>query len=292
MSVIDAHQHIWDLSASPYPWLTGLAPIDRTLTMADIAPALARNGVDGVILVQSDDTPADTDLMLAAAAADARVAGVVAYAPLHAGEAVREDVSRLRQNPLVVGVRTLIHAQPDPGWAVRADYLAGLGELARADLAWDMVGVLPDHLDQAVVIADRYPHLRVVLDHLGHPPVGGEARMPWWDQIARVAERPNVAAKLSGLYATVGSLDSWTIDDVRPFVDRALEVFGPDRLMFGGDWPIVDLAGGYDRVAAAVRELCGGLSAAEQAEVFGGTARRIYRLDRPESARIAHRSHV
>lgn len=275
--VIDAHQHIWDLARSDYSWLSGLAPIDRTMTMEDLRPVLRRHGVTATVLVQSDDTDGDTDLMLEAAASDPMVVGVVAFAPLHDAGAAERRLAALA-GP-VVGVRNLAHMRADPEWMIRPGFLDGLAVLERAHLTFDLVGILPAHLEQAAAIADAFPDLTIVLDHLGRPPIGADAREPWWGAIGEAARRPNVYAKLSGLYSTVGDSAAWTPDGIRPFIDRALDVFGAHRLMIGGDWPIVELAGGYDRAMAALRSEVAGLSADERRRVLAGSAIDAYRLD-------------
>lgn len=275
-TVVDAHQHIWDLGRSDYGWLDGLAPIDRTLTMADARPVLARHGVTATVLVQSDDTDADTDLMLEAAA-DPIVAGVVGYVPLH--DPARAERRLAEVGSRLVGVRNLVHERSDPEWMLQPAFRDGLRLLDDAGLVFDLVGVLPAHLAQAAFLADEHPGLTIVLDHLGRPPIGAGRREPWWSAIADVARRPNVRAKLSGLYATVGDGAAWTPEGNRPFVDHALDVFGAERLMIGGDWPIVELAGGYDRAMTALRATVDALSPTERAMLLGGTAVAAYGLE-------------
>jgi L-fuconolactonase len=277
--IIDAHQHVWDLARSPYSWLGPHLPQwNRTFTFDELAPQLQRNGVDATVLVQSDDHDGDTDLMLEVADRHPRVAAIVAYVPLDRPDRAAERLAELRKDSRVVGIRNLIHDLPDPDWILRPDVDEGLGVLEDADVTFDYVAVLPRHLEHVPTLSERHPRLRLVIDHLAKPPIGGADVEPWWSLIAAAAENPLVHAKVSGLYP--GSApEGWTPDTVRPFVDRALELFGPSRLMYGGDWPISVAAGGYDRVFEGLAEVLSGLSAADRTKVYSGTAREFYRID-------------
>jgi len=285
MAVIDSHQHLWDLERSAYAWLRspGLEAIHRSIPFVEGLPHLAAVGVDGSVLVQADDTDGDTDAMLEAAASDPRAIGVVGWAPLD--DPVRAE-ARLGAiaSPALVGVRALIHDMPDPDWILRPDVDEGLGVLERLDLSFDYVAVLPRHLENLATVGERHPGLRIVVDHLAKPPIGLPDREPWWTLIARAAENPRVVAKLSGLYSATEDVASWTVDQIGPFVERGLEVFGPERLMYGGDWPFSIPAGDYPRTWQAITHHLGRLGERDRAEILGGTAIRHYRLD---PARVA-----
>lgn len=283
--IIDSHQHVWDLSRSPYEWLGPDVPLwNRTFTFDELRPQLRGRDVDATVLVQSDDHDGDTDLMLEVADRYPEVAGIVVYVPLDRPDVAAERLDALRGDDRVVGVRNLTHNIPDPDWILRPEVDEVLALLEQADVAFDHVAVLPRHLEHVPTLAERHPDLRIVIDHLAKPPVGtpggpGEAGWePWWSLIARAAEAPLVHGKVSGLYPG-DAPDAWTVEGIRPFVDRAVEVFGPTRLMYGGDWPISTAAGGYDRVFAGLEAALSGLSAADREQVWSGTARRFYRLD-------------
>ena len=278
--VIDAHQHVWDLARSRYDWLgPDLAPIDRTIEIGELLPSLVRAGVNGTVLVQSADTDEDTELMLDVAAANPVVVGVVAYLPLANPAEVARRIAGLRDNTLVVGVRNLIHNRPDPQWLLRPDVDESLGLLETARLTFDVVSVLPAHLALVPTLVDRHPNLRMVIDHLSKPPIGLSDREPWWSQIADAASSPTVFGKVSGLYSATADSGAWTPDQVRPFLGRALEVFGASRLMYGGDWPISILSGGYDRVWDGIHGLIDELPAADQARIWSETATEFYGID-------------
>ena len=278
--IIDAHQHVWDLASAEYPWLgPEQGSINRTIGFDELAPQLVAAGVDHTVLVQSADNDADTDHMLMTAALHQQVSGVVGYVPLDRPDEAARRLDELAVNPLVVGVRNLIHDQPDPDWLARPEVTEGLGLLAERGLPFDVVAVLPRHLEHVIGIGDRYPELRMVIDHLAKPPIKGPSPRPWRDLIRAAAENPNVYAKISGLYPSVGPLDDWQAADLRPFVDTALAAFGPQRLMYGGDWPVSIPAGGYQRVFDGLAAALAELGDADRRAVYADSARRFYRLD-------------
>jgi L-fuconolactonase len=282
--VIDSHQHVWDPARAAYDWLgPELAPIDQAMDFEQLLPELTAAGVDFTVQVQSADNPEDTELMRESAARHPQVAGIVGYAPVEDPEACARTIQSWAGDPLMVGVRTLIHNQPDPEWLLRPEVGEGLALLADAGLCFDVVAVLPRHLELVPIIAERHPRLRLVIDHLAKPPIGLAHREPWWDLIAAAAQHPNVYAKVSGLYSATGDSGAWTTDSVRPFVERALEVFGADRLMYGGDWPISVLSGGYTRVWNGLLPIFDALAPADREQVLGRTAAEFYGLS---SARL------
>ncbi len=278
--IIDAHQHVWDPRRARYDWLTdAMAPINRPIGFDEVRPSLRAAGIDATVLVQAADNDGDTDHMLSVAAAHPDVAGVVAYLPLERPVEAEARLAELRRNRRVVGIRALIHDQPDPDWILRPDVDEGLSLLEREDVPFDYVAVLPHHLRNLPELSRRHPGLRIVVDHLAKPPIGRDDDQPWRDLIAAAAENPLVFAKVSGLYAATGDDAAWTPALLRPVIDHALEVFGTGRLMYGGDWPMSLLAGGYERVWLGVREALGSLSPTEREAVFGGTATGFYGLD-------------
>ncbi|MFG2640752.1 amidohydrolase family protein [Streptomyces sp. NPDC048370] len=278
--IVDAHHHVWDLSVRDQDWIVGdeLASLRRGFTLADLEPEARAAGVTATVLVQTVTVAEETPELLALASAGPLVAGVVGWTDLTAPD-VADELARLRELPggdRLVGIRHQVQSEPDPLWLLRPDVLRGLGAVAEAGLAYDLV-VLPHQLPAAASAAFLLPQLTFVLDHLGKPPIATQERETWARGLRLLAELPHTVAKLSGL-ATEARWDSWTVDDLRPYTDTALEALGPDRLMFGSDWPVCRLAASYGQVVDSVRELTAGLSAAEQSSIFAGTATRVYGL--------------
>lgn len=277
-SIIDAHVHIWDLERAEYPWLgPAIGSLYRSVGFGDIAPALRERGIGGAILVQASDEAADTAVMLDAAARHPEILGVVAWSPLDEPERFGDDLARFAAEPAVVGIRNLVHELPRE-WLRTPRVERSLALLAEHRLPLDFPTTDHAALEDVVWVGERSPGLTVVIDHLGKPPIGGtdaEYRQ-WRTLIAECAANPLVVAKVSGLYAATGPLDSWTVEGVRPFVEDALELFGPDRLMYGGDWPISELAGGYARTWDALTGILAPLGDEARAAVLAGTARRVY----------------
>ena len=276
--ILDAHVHVWDPARADYQWIgPGMGDLARAIGLEELIPTLADHGVDGVVLVQASDNAEDTAVMLETATRHAQVVGVVAWAPLDRPDELPAHLERLRAAPVVVGIRNLIHER-EPGWLLGHQTDRGLAELVRADLPLDFVTSGPAALAELPTIAARHPALRIVVDHLGKPPIGGgaEDRSEWRRLLADAAANPTTHAKVSGLYSSVGDLADWTVETVRPFFEDALELFGADRLMYGGDWPVANLAGGYDRTWDAVSELLAPLAPSERDDILGGTARTFY----------------
>jgi L-fuconolactonase len=277
VTIVDAHQHVWNPAKAVYAWLgPEYGPINRAIEFDELQPLLAATGVTRTVLVQAADNDEDTRYMFGVAAEHPEIAAVVGWVPLDEPAGVEERLPGLIANPVFAGIRNLIHTKPDPDWLLRADVDHSLGLLAASGLPFDVVSVIPRHLEHVPVLADRHPDLRLVIDHLAKPPIKAGDDAPWRSLIARAAEHPNVYAKLSGLYPAVGDLAAWSADDVRPYLHIALELFGADRLMFGGDWPISVLAGGYVRVWEQLSILFAELSPTERAAILCGTAAAFY----------------
>ena len=279
--IIDSHLHVWDRSKSVYAWLGPHLPeVNRDVTLDEIRPGLGANGVTHVVLVQSADEPGDTDNMLAVAAANRVVAGVVGWVPLEDPAAAERRLGILLQNPLIVGIRNLIHDRPDPDWVLRPAFDAGLSLLEEAGLPFDYVTAAPQALAQLRVVADRHPKLNIVLDHLGKPPIDGsvQALDQWGEDLREVASRPNVYAKISGLYAVHGPAWSWTSGQVADAANIALDAFGPNRIMYGGDWPMSTMAGGYERVLGSMRAATASWSPYLRSKFYAENAMEFYSL--------------
>ncbi|MFB7437518.1 amidohydrolase family protein [Streptomyces mirabilis] len=277
---VDAHHHVWDLSVRDQDWITGpeLRPLRRDFGVADLAPQARAASVDRTVLVQTVTVPEETPEFLALAEQGELIAGVVGWTDLTRPD-VADELARLRGLPggrHLKGIRHQVQGEPDPEWLLRPDVRDGLAAVAEAGLVYDLV-VLPHQLPACVRAAAGHPGLTFVLDHLGKPPIATGALRPWATAVRALAALPNTVCKLSGM-VTEADHAKWTVDGLRPYADTVLDAFGPGRLMFGSDWPVCTLAASYGQVVDVAEELTEGLGAEERAEVFGGTATRVYRL--------------
>ncbi|MEV8377722.1 amidohydrolase family protein [Kribbella sp. NPDC056861] len=276
---VDAHHHIWDLTVREQTWMVGpeLDPVRRNYSIDDLAPLAAAAEVTATVLVQTVGVPAETPEFLEVAASNDLVAGVVGWTDLTASD-VAESLAALQERPdgsWLKGIRHQVHDEADPRWLCRDDVRAGLAAIADAGLVYDLLTKTP-HLQAALETVQALPQLTFVVDHISKPVVGGDLE-PWATGLRALAAQPNVSCKLSGL-VTEASWTDWKVSDLQPYVDVVLDAFGPDRVMFGSDWPVCLLAASYAEVVQAAEELTAGLTSAEQDAVFGDTARRVYRL--------------
>jgi L-fuconolactonase len=278
---VDAHHHLWDPARRAYPWMDdSVAAIRRPFDVEDLDAAAGPLGFGQTVVVQAVSSVEETEELLAVAAAPGRVAGVVGWVDL-ADPEVADTLAALRARPggeALVGIRHQVHDEPDPDWLLRDRVVAGLAAVAAAGLAYDLL-VRERELPAARAVARRLPELLLVVDHLAKPRIREGATNPWAGELAALARHPNVACKVSGL-VTEADWDAWTPEQLGPYVRHAAEVFGPDRLLFGSDWPVCLLAAGYAEVVAATEEALerDGLTPAERDAVFGANARRLYRL--------------
>ena len=279
--IVDAHHHLWDPERRDYPWLAGdvLAPIRRRYDVTQLREHTAAAGIERTVPVQTVSDVAETVEFLAIADANRDlVGGVVGWVDLTGG-GTADALARLRGEPggdLLVGIRHQAQDEDDPAWLARDDVTAAVRAVVAAGLAYDLL-VLPHQLPAAITLARRIPEGRFVLDHAAKPPIADGVTEPWAGALRELAALPNVAVKLSGL-VTEADWTKWTDEDIRPYADTVLAVFGPARVMFGSDWPVCELAAGYARVVELARTLCDGLSDGERTSVFGGTATDWYRL--------------
>lgn len=282
--MIDSHLHLWDLGPDstdgprPYAWLGPQhGGLFRTYDEDEAQDVLAAAGVRGAVLIQADDTLADTESMLAVADRNPWVFGVVGWIPLDQPEAAEQELQRFIRNPKFRGVRHLVHDDPRNDFLELPEVRESLGLLAGRGLAFDVPDAFPRHLGLAVQLARELPELTVVLDHLGKPPLTDRDAMALWRRDFRdLAELPNTAAKLSGLHFPGVPYNTAVL---RPLWDEALEAFGPERLMIGGDWPVSTLGAPYGRTLDVLLELAAELNAEERQAVLRETAVRTYRLE-------------
>jgi L-fuconolactonase len=273
---VDAHHHVWTIARGDYTWLTpALGPIYRDFEPGELAPLLRDAGVGATVLVQAAATNAETRLLLETADASSFVAGVVGWIDF-------EDPSQLgilrefARHPIFRGVRPLIQDIADIDWMLKPELDWAFRALIDLDLTFDLLG-FPRHLANGLTLLKRYPSLRAVVDHMMKPEIAAGHIDDWASGMAGIAAETSACVKLSGLVTEAGP--DWTAERLRPYVAHVMTMFGPERVMWGSDWPVLDLAGDYahwhDTARALVAE-CAGEGALDA--VFGETARSFYRL--------------
>ena len=278
--MIDAHLHVWDRARSRYQWLDAAPePLQADHSLDQAFGALQPFGVQRAVLVQADETMAETAYLLDLVAADERLAGAVCYLPLQDPATVVRQLRELQQRSEVVGVRNLTHDRPDPDWLLGTEQRQSLSALETAGVPLDYVAVLPRHLENLVRLAVEHPGLTFVLDHLGKPPVGlPEDYRRWQEQIAQVAACPNVVAKVSGIYRADAPAAVSTAQ-LEAVLTTALDVFGAQRLMLGSDWPVCTVSGGTAQTMSALTTAVDCLPAGQAQQLRHETATRTYGLE-------------
>ena len=276
--MIDAHQHFWQRSQPfDYAWLDApnLNAIRRDYLPDDLKPHLDATGVQQSIFVQTQHDIAENRWVLAMAEKTDWIVGVVGWVDL-TSEACEEQLLEFRDHPKFVGVRHVTHDEPDDDFIVRFEVMRGLKMLEKHGVPFDLLFYVR-HLKHADQLARELPGLPMVIDHLAKPRIGDQSMSDWLPAFKAASQHENVFCKLSGMI-TEADWSHWKPADLKPYVEAALEHFGPSRCMYGSDWPVCELAGSYENVHAALKEALGDLSEADTFEIFEGTARRFYRL--------------
>ena len=272
--MIDSHQHFWQVGRFDYPWMSkDLGVLYRDYLPDDLAPILQQNGVRKTILVQASNSVAESRWLLDLADGNSFIAGVVGWVDLMSVE-IDAQLDELCAHPKFKGVRHLVESEPHDDWLVQPAVLAGLRNLSARGLSYDLL-VHTRHLQYVPPVAERCPDLALVIDHMAKPPIARNEIKEWSQALKPVACYSNVHCKLSGL-VTEANWSSWQTNDLRPYVEYALELFGPDRMMFGSDYPVCLLAAPYDRVLESFQELLGD---DDRDKIFCKNAARFYRLN-------------
>ena len=275
--MIDSHQHFWQVGRFDYPWMSAdLGVLYRDYLPHHLAPILKQNGVNQTILVQASNSVAESRWLLDLASANNFIAGVVGWVDLTNPD-IDTQLSELSANPKFKGVRHLVESEPDEAWLVQPAVLSGLQKLSERGVSYDLL-VHTRHLKYVPVVAESCPDLGLVIDHLAKPPVARKEIKEWSQALAPLACYANLHCKLSGL-VTEANWNSWQTDDLRPFVDCALESFGTERLMFGSDYPVCLLAASYDRVLDSFQQILQNLNDTDREKIFHRNAAKFYRLN-------------
>lgn len=276
MTRIDAHQHFWDIARGDYHWLTPeLGPIYRNFLPSDLAPNLEAHGISGTILVQAAPTLAETRFMLSLADNSLAVKGVVGWVDFESTDAP-QIISDLAAHPALVGLRPMIQDIEDDDWMLRDNLTPAFEALIANDLTFDAL-TFPRHLENLSALLIRFPDMRVVIDHGSKPLIRDSLIDDWAASMKQLAADTNAFCKLSGLVTE--AKPDWSVDDLRPYVDHLLSTFGPQRILWGSDWPVCLLASSYERWVEATETLLNGLTPDEKDAVLGLNALRAYGLN-------------
>lgn len=277
MEIIDSHQHFWQVGRFDYPWMSSdLGVLYRDYLPETLEPILQENGVRRTVLVQASNSLSESRWLLDLADKHSYIAGVVGWVDLAHGEVDRQ-VKELAANHKFKGVRHLVESEPKDDWLAQPSVLAGLKALAAHGLSYDLL-VHTRHLKYARIVAETCADLSLVIDHMAKPPIASGAISEWMAELKPVAALPNVYCKLSGL-VTEANHSAWKTDDLKPFVECALELFGPNRMLFGSDFPVCLLAATYDQVLDSFQELLKELNDEQRSKVFSENTRKFYRLN-------------
>lgn len=278
MALIDCHQHFWTWGkrAHKFPPAAGTR-LDRDFTPETLRPQLKKAGVDNTILVQSLNDMDETREFLDIARAVDYVSGVIGWVPLTDPSACARAIEELKPRGKLVGIRPLIAYEPNPDWLLQSSVRDSLGLLVQADLVFEAIPVTDRQFEAVLKVTTAMPELKVALNHLGNPPVPEKGWEPWATYIRRAAELPNMSIKLSAGLALVIKW-KWSTEEIRAYADYVIELFGPERVMAGSNWPVVELGGTFGEVWTGIKELIASLTPAERAAVLGGSAQRIYRI--------------
>lgn len=276
--IIDSHQHFWKLDKPfNYQWLSepGNEAINRDFLPEHLAENMAEAGVTHSVFVQTQHNIKETHWVFELAEEHEFIAGVVGWVDL-ASEECESQLEQLIENPKFVGVRHITQDEPDDNFIVRPEVIDGLQVLEKFNVPFDLL-FYTKHLKHTATLAEQLPGLPMVIDHLSKPQINDGLMDDWRKDLAAAASFPNVYCKLSGMI-TEADWEKWTVDDLRPYVETALELFGVDRCMFGSDWPVCELAGTYKQVYGSLESIVGGLSDTERRSIFCDTAKKFYRL--------------
>ena len=270
---LDSHQHFWKYDAAQYPWIAKGSPLQRDWLPADLAPLLARAGLDGCIAVQARQTLEETRWLLALAEENPIIHGVVGWVDLR-HDRVGEQLAGFAANRKLRGVRHVVQDEPDADFMLGVEFQRGIACLHHFGLAYDIL-IYPRQLPAAIALAKRFPDQPFVLDHIAKPRIAEGTLSPWREQIRELALAPNVMCKISGM-VTEARRDSWKPGDFFPYLEVVMEAFGEDRLMFGSDWPVCLLSGSYQSVFELATGFFAPLPASAREKLFGANAARFY----------------
>jgi L-fuconolactonase len=279
--IIDTHLHVWDPARLRYPWLASVPMLNRRYDLADYKQACGSVPVEKMVFVQCEVDPAqyrdEVAWVASLARQDPRLAGIVAWAPLESGQAAEPGLAELVKNPLVKGVRRIIQFEPDVGFCLRPDFIKGVQLLSRFGLSFDLCIKGVEQTANTIQLVRSCPDVKFIVDHIGKPFIKDRAFEPWRAHLRELASMPHVWCKVSGLVVEA-DMQHWTREDLKPYVDHVLEVFGFERVMFGGDWPVVLQAATLPQWVEVLDSATSGCTQAQRRQLFHDNAVSFYRL--------------
>ena len=278
--IVDSHVHLADPKRFGYAWTKNAPSLNRTVLPQDLTKAAAPVQVDQIVFVEVDvDHPqhvAEAAWIQSLAQADPRVKGMVAALPLEKGKAAQAELDKLRQNKILRGIRRLIQNQADPDFCIQPKFIEGLKLLSAHDLVFDIC-IFHHHLPNAIKMVRQCPEVRFILDHIGKPAIKAGVMDPWRKDLKELASLPNVHCKISGV-TTEADHKNWTREQLKPYIAHTIDVFGFDRVMYGGDWHVLELAGTYPQWVEIVDWVVDSATPAEKRKLFRDNAIDFYRL--------------
>ena len=273
---IDSHQHFWQYDPSKHEWINDeMKTIRKDFLPEDLAPILQQNGINGCVAVQADQSEAETDFLIELASKNDFIKGVVGWVDLMADD-VYDRLEYYSEFKIVKGFRHIVQGETDPEFMLRPKFKAGITELGAYDFTYDIL-IYHYQLDQAIRFVKLFPEQKFVLDHIAKPDIKSGEYGTWQTEIKKLALHQNVYCKLSGII-TEGEWEGWKPADFKVYLETVLKAFGPERLMFGSDWPVCLVAGQYEEVLGIVTDFIGNLTPLEQKKIMGGTAQKFYNL--------------
>jgi L-fuconolactonase len=274
---IDTHHHLWRYNEKEYGWMDGsMSVLKRDYLPRELNTEMEKSGVTGTIAVQARQKIEETGWLLEMAGDHSFIKGVVGWVDLRSTD-VEVQINALADHPKLVGIRHVIHDEPDDDFMLRQDFIRGIWMLRTYHLVYELL-LFPRHLERAVQLVRRNPYQRFVLDHIGKPAIRSGVLAPWRDDIERLGAEPNVWCKISGM-VTEADHSTWEYSDFVPYMEVVLEAFGPDRLMVGSDWPVCRLAGEYDEVMAIPLQFIQILSDSEREKLLYRNAMECYQIE-------------
>ena len=278
--IVDTHLHVWDPEEIHYPWLPDVPVLNRAYLLSDYREATEGIDIGKMVFLQCEadceQFQREADWVSGLAKEDPRIAGIVAWAPLEKGEGARDALTTLTKDPLVKGIRRIIQFEEDMEFCLKPDFVKGVQLLPEFGLSFDICIAHP-HMANTIKMVEQCPDVSFILDHIGKPDIKNQLMDPWKDELKTLAAFPNVMCKMSGLVVEA-DMENWTAADLKPYVDTVIETFGWDRVMFGGDWPVVVQASTYKRWFETLNELLSGESEENLKKLFSDNAHRFYRL--------------